>query len=149
MEKDFIARASVTVAAPSGDVWEALVNPDMIRQYMFGTNVISDWKEGGQIRWKGEWQGNTYEDKGTILRMITGEIIQYSHYSPLSGLADKAENYHTVTISLSETIAGTRITLLQDHNLSEKEREHSEANWYMMLNALKAFIEKDPSKEGQ
>jgi hypothetical protein len=38
-------------------------------QYMFGTNVISDWQEGSPILWKGEWQGKKYEDLGVILKL--------------------------------------------------------------------------------
>jgi hypothetical protein len=57
MDKELIARASVTINAPSEKVWDALVNPEAIRQYMFGTNVVSDWREGSPITWRGEWQG--------------------------------------------------------------------------------------------
>ncbi|MCE8425412.1 MAG: SRPBCC domain-containing protein [Candidatus Methanoperedens sp.] len=54
MEKGLVARASVSVNAPVDKVWEALTNPEIIKQYMFETAVISDWKEGSQIVWKGE-----------------------------------------------------------------------------------------------
>jgi uncharacterized protein YndB with AHSA1/START domain len=54
MNEGFIAKASIAINAPIGEVWKALVNPEVIRQYMLGTNVISDWKEGSQIVWKGE-----------------------------------------------------------------------------------------------
>jgi len=39
MPKNLIAQASVTIAAPVAKVWDALVNPQTIRQYMFGTTV--------------------------------------------------------------------------------------------------------------
>lgn len=55
--KDLIAKASITINAPVAKVWEALVSPAMIKQYMFGTNVVTDWKEGSPIVWRGEWQG--------------------------------------------------------------------------------------------
>jgi uncharacterized protein YndB with AHSA1/START domain len=67
MKDDLLAKASITINAPSEEVWKALVNPEAIRQYMFGTHVISDWKEGSRIVWRGEWQGKPYEDKGVIL----------------------------------------------------------------------------------
>ena len=44
-----IARASVTINAPVANVWDALVNPEAIKQYMFGTNVTADWQEGSPI----------------------------------------------------------------------------------------------------
>ena len=58
-----IARASVSINAPIAKVWDAFTNPEVIEQYMFGTKVISDWKEGSQITWKGEWQGRKYEER--------------------------------------------------------------------------------------
>ena len=36
---------------------------------MFGTDAVSDWKEGSPITWKGEWEGKHYEDRGVILRL--------------------------------------------------------------------------------
>ncbi len=142
MNKNLIAKASIKVNAPSEKVWNALVTPEAIKQYMFGTNVISDWHEGSHIIWKGEWQGKPYEDKGVILRFELGRKLQYSHYSPLSGVPDKPENYHTVTVELSkEEKSQTRVLLSQDNNANEDEREHSEKNWETMLTALKKFVE--------
>ena len=61
MERGLVATASIAITAPVPIVWDVLVNPDLIKQYMFGTTVVSEWKEGGPIVWKGEWQGRTYE----------------------------------------------------------------------------------------
>ncbi len=141
MDKNLIARASITINAPTAKVWDALVNPQAIKQYMFGTNVVTDWREGSPILWKGEWQGKPYEDKGVILQFKPGHTIQYTHFSPLSGVPDKPENYHTVTVELSGEGNRTRVSLAQDNNSTEQEREHSEKNWEMMLTALKKFVE--------
>ncbi len=142
MNKRFIAKASISINAPVGKVWDALTNPEVIKQYMFGTNVISDWKEGSPIVWKGEWQGKKYEDKGVILKLEPERLIQYSHFSPLSGKPELAENYHTVTIELSGDRAQTHISLSQDNNPTEQARKHSEKNWVMMLASLKELLEK-------
>jgi uncharacterized protein YndB with AHSA1/START domain len=142
MANDLLAKASTTIEATAAEVWDALVDPAKIHEYMFGTNVTSDWKEGGPITWKGEWEGKPYEDKGVILKMKPTQVLQYTHFSPLAGLPDKPENYHKVTIELAENGASTNVTLTQDNNTSEKEREHSEKNWAMMLDGLKKFVEK-------
>jgi uncharacterized protein YndB with AHSA1/START domain len=141
MDKNLIASASITISAPNGKVWNALVNPEAIKQYMFGTNVVSDWYEGSPIVWQGEWQGKSYEDKGVILQFKPGRTLQYSHFSPLSGLPDKPDSYHIVTIELSDEGNQTRVSLVQDNNPTEQEREHSVRNWEMMLTALKKFLE--------
>ncbi len=142
MTLNLIAQASTTINAPNGIVWNALVQPEAIKQYMFGTTVITDWREGGPVIWKGEWQGKLYEDKGVILQFKPGRVLQYSHYSPLSGVPDTPDNYHTVTIELSNEQNQTRVSLAQDKNATEDERQHSQRNWAMMLSALKEYIEK-------
>ncbi len=139
--KNLIAKAEITINAPVDKVWDALVNPSVIKKYMFGTTVICDWKEGSKITWKGEWQGKSYEDKGQILSFSPKTKLQYSHFSPLSGLSDLPENYHTVTIDLMPVGNQTSITLMQDKNATEQAREHSEKNWTMMLTTLKRLLE--------
>jgi len=137
-----IAKAQKTINASVEKVWDALTNPEMIKKYMFGATVISDWKEGSKITWKGEWEGKTYEDKGKILRFDPKKSLQYSHYSPLSGLHDNPENYHIVTIDLLEKDRQTTIVnLTQDNNADEKAKDHSENNWKMMLSSLKKLLE--------
>jgi uncharacterized protein YndB with AHSA1/START domain len=42
MKNENIAKAETKVNAPVDKVWDALVNPEAIKQYMFGTNVASD-----------------------------------------------------------------------------------------------------------
>jgi uncharacterized protein YndB with AHSA1/START domain len=141
MTRNLVARASITINAPCTKVWDALTNPEAITQYMFGTHVVTAWREGSPIYWKGEWQGKSYEDKGTILRFEPTRILQFSHYSPLTGLPDKPENYHTVTIEISGEGTQTHVSLTQDNNTTEQAREHSERMWEMMLAELKRFLE--------
>jgi uncharacterized protein YndB with AHSA1/START domain len=141
MSKGLVASASVTINVPIAKVWDSLVNPEIIKQYMFGTNVVSDWREGSSIIWKGEWQGRKYEDKGVILKLQPQQLIEYTHFSPLSGIPDTPENYHTVTVELSRKESGTLISLTQDNNPTEEVRKHSEENWKMMLGALKKLLE--------
>lgn len=140
MKKGYIARSSTTINAPREKVWNALVNPYAIKQYMFGTKVTSDWRPGSSITWKGEWEGMPYEDKGVIVRALPEQELEYTHFSPLTGLPDKPENYHTVTIELAGSDQ-TKVMLSQDNNATEEEKQHSEKNWSQMLAGLKRFAE--------
>ena len=143
MKDDFIANALISINIPIDRVWDALTNPEIIKKYMFGTQVTSDWQEGSSITWEGTWQGKKYEDKGLILKIEKEVLLQYSHFSPLSGMPDKPENYHVVTIRLNNNNGiNTNVFLTQDNNDTEQDRKHSEKNWNMMLSELKTLLER-------
>ena len=148
MERYYAARISTIIDASVAEVWEALVNPDMIRTYMPGTTVDSDWKKGSDIQWKGEWQGKTFEDRGTILQMEPEQVLQYTHYSPRSGLPDEPAYYHTVTIELTGVPRGIMVSLSQDNNRTEEERKHAERNWKAILDSLKNLLEQRSRQSG-
>lgn len=41
---DFMASATISINSNKKEVWDALVNPVAIKQYMFGTDVESGWR---------------------------------------------------------------------------------------------------------
>lgn len=141
MDNKLTARATTTINAPVSKVWQALVNPEIIKQYLFDTEVITDWKVGSPITYKGQWQGKAFEDKGKILEIEPEKTLVSTHWSPLSGVPDTPENYHTVTYTLSDQGESTEVTITQDNNSTEKEKEHSEQNWRTVLEGMKKLLE--------
>lgn len=141
MDSAFTARATVVINVPASKVWEALTTPAIMKQYLFGVDVVADWKVGGSIVYKGVWEGKPFEDKGKILKFEPGKSLVTTHWSPLSGVPDSPENYHTVTYKLTEKDGATEVVLTQDNNASEDEKVHSEGNWNMMLDGLKKLLE--------
>lgn len=139
--KGLIANAQALVDASVDKVWDAFTNPETIKKYMFGTTVSSDWKNGSDITWKGRWNGKAYEDKGEIIEIKPKTYLQYTHFSPLAGVPDVPENYHTVTVKLTPKNGSTIVLLSQDNNKTEEARQHSEDNWTMMLTELKKLLE--------
>ena len=141
MDETFIAEQSITINAPASRVWHALVTPAMIKQYLFGTETVTDWKVGGPIRYRGVWQGKTYEDKGTILAFAPEKLLETTYWSSMSGTPDLPENYKKVTYKLTPEKGGTRLTIVQDNNATEEEKTHSERNWKIVLEGMKKIIE--------
>ena len=88
MSRGFVASTQITVNSPLAEVWDALVNPEKIRLYMFGTEVVSEWKTSAAIEWRGVWNGKPYSDRGRLLEIRPTRTLSYSHLSPLSGLPD-------------------------------------------------------------
>ena len=142
MNNKLMVKQSVLINAPISKVWNALFDPEMIRQYLFGTTVISDWKEGSKITYKGIWNGAEYEDKGTILKIETEKVLETTYWSSMSGTADSPENYKKITYKVKTEINGTQLIITQDNNATEEEKNHSEENWKSVLNKLKEILEK-------
>ena len=141
MAAKLVARAAITIGADAARVWDALTDPVQIKQYLFGTDAVSDWKVGSPVVFRGEWQGTRYEDKGTILKALPGRLLSMTYWSSVSGLEDRPENYATVTYELAADGGGTRLTITQDNVADEKSREHSEKNWGSVLETMKKLLE--------
>ena len=142
MSANLIAKASTTISAPASAVWDALTNPSLIKQYFFGTDAVSDWKEGSPLEFKGEWNGKQYTDKGVILKSEPAKLFQYTYLSSFSGLPDVPENYANITYELFEDNGETTLNVKQENVANEDARKHSEENWELVLKNLKNLLEK-------
>jgi uncharacterized protein YndB with AHSA1/START domain len=138
-----VATSRITIDAPAERVWSVLTDRDAIKEFMFGTDVVTDWVVGSPIVWKGVWQGKDYEDKGVILELEPGRRLVHTHFSPLSGQPDSPENYHTLTWTLEGGAGETHLTLSQDNNSSAEEAEHSKGMWDSLVSDVKAIAERD------
>lgn len=135
------ARADIRIDASRDRLWAALTDPDTIARYLFGSRVSTDWKTGSPIVYRGEWEGQPYEDKGTILEIVPGERLVTSYYSPLSGKPDVPDSYQTVSYLLADDGDGTRVTITQDGCADNAEAERSSGNWRMVLDSMKSVVE--------
>ncbi len=137
-----VATAEVDISASPQQVWDALTDPGKIEKYFFGSKVETDWHPGSAITWKGEFNGQTYEDKGSVVEVWPERRLHLTHFSPLSGAPDKPENYHEIVYELEPSEGTTHVTLTQDNNASPEEADHSAENWQTMLTGLKELVER-------
>lgn len=137
-----ISKVSVNINAQVSKVWQALVDPALIKQYLFGTEAESDWKKGSSIIYNGVWQGKPYTDKGIIVEIIPEKLLHTTYYSPLSGKEDKPENYNNVITELKSGNDFTTVTISQDNIKDEAGLKHMEQNWGTVLDGMKKLLEK-------
>jgi uncharacterized protein YndB with AHSA1/START domain len=142
MKKSYTAKKTIIINTPAAKVWDALTRPEMVKQYLFGTDLTADWRVGGTLTYRGQWEGKAYEDKGTVLAFEPEKLLKTTYFSSFSGLEDKPENYNTVTYKLSEKRGRTTLTITQDNNRTRESAEHSAKNWAMVLEGLKKLVEK-------
>ena len=141
MDKSLIVEKKIHIRANPDRVWHAISDRETIKQYFFGTEAISDWKVGSTLVFQGEWEGNTYQDKGNILVAEPGRLLQYNYWSGFSGLADTIENYSLVTYRLEDDGMETTIHLTQEGFANEEAKSHGEGGWTMVLENLKKLLE--------
>lgn len=141
MSKSLSLKVSVSINVPKSKVWSALTDPAQIKQYLFGTDTISDWKVGSPIVFRGTWDGKPYEDKGHILELEKNSLLKYNYWSNFSGDKDEPANYSNITYLLTEEKGRTMFTLRQDNIRTKEAQVQSENNWGMVLNKMKNLLE--------
>jgi uncharacterized protein YndB with AHSA1/START domain len=136
------ATAQIVIRASREAIWDAITQPELVKQYFFGTNLSTDWRVGSPIFFRGEWEGKAYEDKGTVLSFEPMKSLSFNYWSAFSGHEDKPELRHIVRYDLEETPEGVRVTLNQSNVDTQAHAEHSQQNWQKVLTSLKELVEK-------
>lgn len=142
MARNKILKKTIRINAPTSEVWKVLTIPKLIKEWLFGTKVISDWKVGSPILFTGTWQGTDYADKGTVLKFDIEEVFQYNYWSGFSGLPDSPENYSVIRFELTPIDNATMLTLTHSNFPNEALYEHTDKNWDMTLELIKKIVER-------
>ena len=143
MSDQLTAKSNIIINAPISKVWQALIDPELIKSYLFGTNVTSDFQKGSSITYKGEWEGKSYEDKGTIVAIEPEKRLHTTYWSSMAGKEDKPENYVNVYYELEAAVDGqTKITIIQDGIPNDDQVKHMEQNWTNVLTSMKELLQK-------
>lgn len=140
MPAAFTATTSLDLPASPTQVWSALTDPAMVKQYMFGAELSGDWVKGGVVTYRGEWDGSPFEDRGDIIEIDPPRLLKVNYYSAMSGQPDTPENRQLISYALTPTGSGTRLTVSQAGNPTQEAATAAEGNWAMTLEALKALL---------
>lgn len=141
MKNDVVVKKTIKINVNASKVWNALTNPKIIKKYLFGTKVITDWKVGSEISFQGKWEGGKFKDRGTIEKFEIEKVFQYTYWSMFSGLEDKKENYSLIIFELSENGKTTKLTVSQKGFADKTSQEHSEKGWSVVLQKIKELLE--------
>ena len=141
MDTSLEVEDSILINASPTKIWKALTDPALIKEYLFGTETITDWKVGSDLTFQGEWEGQAYKDKGHILESTPEKLLSYDYWSGFSGMEDIPENYSTITYTLEETGDNIRLRVSQKGFAKKENQEHSERGWRQVLEKIKEIAE--------
>jgi uncharacterized protein YndB with AHSA1/START domain len=143
MNHDLSVSQSVIVNASVAKVWQALTTPNIIKDYLYGTETITTWEVGTEIIFQGEYESFKYKDHGTILNYVPNETLTYSYWSGFSGLADVPENYGKVIYNVQPNADGTTtFTWTQIGYPNEEKQAYSKDGMTVFLESVKAVMER-------
>lgn len=145
--KELVIKKTITLNAEVSKVWEALTNPELTKQYMFGSEIVSEWKVGCPVIWKGVSDGKEIVFvKGTIVNIKPGRLLQFTTFDPNAKYEDMPSNYTTVTYELSQEREQTLLSVTQGDfaGVADGEKRYKESlgGWDFALNGLKELVEK-------
>lgn len=134
---------TVAIYAPASKVWDALTNPELIKRWMTDdeVDVITDWKVGSPIVFRGSLHWIDFENRGTILQFEPEKVFQYNYLSSLSNLPDITENYTSIKFMLSSIEGTTTLLLTLSDFPDEVIRKHLDFYWNVTLGILKNLCE--------
>jgi uncharacterized protein YndB with AHSA1/START domain len=108
------SESTVTILAPASKVWRALTVPDLVKQWQYGSDLLTTWEPGTAIIFRNEWNGQIFEQKGTVLEFIPESRLKYSLFFPRPDLQDIPENHFIMTYELTGSGGGTSVLIRQE-----------------------------------
>lgn len=139
---------SIRLNLTADELWNVLTLPEWTQKYMYNCEVISDFKVGSKIDWKGEYEGQKAYLTGEILDVVPMERLKYSTIDPSFSDASIPENFIHVTYELKPQNGEILLTIVNEtFDGSEERMSH-------IIGGMKAIvfpglekISKDKTKE--
>ncbi|MEL6251389.1 MAG: SRPBCC domain-containing protein [Bacteroidota bacterium] len=139
---------SIDIAASRERVWDTLVNPDLVEQYMYGARTESDWKVGSELLYTMMMEGAKLTVvNGTLLTFDAPKILKHSLFPTTADYPNVPENHLHITYTLSKTETGTHLHILQEgyDRVANGEKRYQDTldGWEMVWEKLKEVAERE------
>lgn len=104
----------IEIHAPASKTWLALTVPDLVKRWQYGSDLLTSWEPGTSIVFRNEWNGQVFEQKGTVIEFVPGRRLKYSLFFPRPDLQDIPENHFFMTYELTERDGVTSVLFRQE-----------------------------------
>lgn len=132
---------AIEINATPEQVWQAIVDPSLTRQYYYGSDILSDWKAGS--RWTSESDGQVFLE-GEILEIEPPHrLVQSFHVvddDPTVG-----DPPSTVTWELTPLPDGKTRLHLAHAGQGQATLDYTEGGWEHILGGMKDLLEAGPA----
>src|SRR5262245_58121383 len=130
------------IAATPEELWRALTDGVLTRQYWYGRRVDSDWKVGSTVTfWYDAENGEAVSDRGIVLESNPPRRVSYTWHVEF---ADELRDEHPSRVLFEIEPSGTEAKLTLTHDEFEpgsKILEGVRSGWPAILASLKTMLE--------
>jgi uncharacterized protein YndB with AHSA1/START domain len=133
--------SSTTIDATKSKVWDTLTKPELVKLWQYGSELITNWEVGSDIKFRTEWEGKIFEQWGKILEVRSMELLKYSLFAPRPGLEDSPENYFIMSYILTTENEQTKLEIIQEDNRPNAVQEAPQGEENPVLQSLKKVAE--------
>ena len=149
IENKFTVECFIVIHATVSKIWDVLINPEKIKVYLYGSNVITDWKVGSEILFtrdrlhpKAPISEKLIVDRGNILEIEKEKLLSFSFYSSMEGYPDLPENYSIVSYTLNrQDVNSFRLDYRRTNIPIEIEKRNQDKFMPGMMEQIKMLAE--------
>ncbi|MEP6746638.1 MAG: SRPBCC domain-containing protein [Bacteroidota bacterium] len=141
-ENNFSTEKSIEINSTPEILWEVLTNPEKIKLFMFGSEIVTSWKPGSPVTFTRVTHGQQWQDKGKILKCMPGELLKFSYWSSQEGYEDIPQNYSIITYTLiKQNPEAIKLTYRRENIPIRFELKNQEKHLPELLEKIKKLAE--------
>ncbi len=135
--------SKIIINAPIEKVWDTITKPENVKRWQYGSDLLTTWEIGSDIKFRTEWEGKVFEQWGKVLEFQPVELIKYSLFAARPDLDDKPENYFIMRYVLTKENGQTKLEIIQEDNRPNAVQEEPQGEENPVLKVLKELAEAD------
>jgi uncharacterized protein YndB with AHSA1/START domain len=134
--------STIKINSSKQKVWDTITEPALVKKWQYGSDLLTSWDIGSDIKFSTAWEDNVFEQWGKVLVFDPLDKIIYSLFAPRPDLEDKPENYFTMSYLLTEENGQTILQIIQEDNRPNAVQEDPQGEENPVLLSLKLLAEK-------
>ena len=133
--------STITINAPIEKVWDTITRAELVKLWQYGSDLLTTWEIGTEIKFRTEWEDKVFEQWGKVLEVKLNQLVRYSLFAPRPGLEDKPENYFIMNYILTVDNGQTKLEIVQEDNRLNAKQEEPQGEENLVLQSLKKIAE--------
>lgn len=133
--------STIFINASIEKVWAAVTKPELVKLWQYGSDLLTTWQPGSDIKFSTRWEDKVFEQWGKVLEYKSNQSVSYSLFAPRPGIEDKPENYFIMSYVLSAENGQTKLEIIQEDNRPNAVQEAPQGEENPVLQMLKNIAE--------